>query len=299
MMLRYLNYLENIGNDKNFQGIVREKGGGFNSIREEVIFNRLKTKFFANLSHEFKTPLNLIFSSIKMMELFVEKNSHVYNEGLTPYVKSIKQNSFRLLKLLSNLIDLTRIEVNDFKLDLRECDIIKLIYRIGGEVYDQINKRGRAFKIRSQLDIRVIVCDSSIIERIILNLLSNALKFTKEGDQIIINISEEDNFLIISVRDTGIGIEKDKQSMIFQEFRQADETFRRINEGSGIGLSIVKSLVEMHEGTIDVESSPGSGSDFLIRLPVNLEKNDVNKAGVYQIENLIDKIDVEFSDIIS
>ncbi|AZO94783.1 HAMP domain-containing sensor histidine kinase [Halocella sp. SP3-1] len=297
MMLRYLSYLEKTGIDE--QGIVREKGEDVNNIREEIIFNRLKTKFFANLSHEFKTPLNLIFSSIKMIELFLEKNSHAYNEGLTPYLKSIKKNSFRLLKLLSNLIDLTRIEADDFKLDLKECDIVKLMHKLGEEVYDQINRRGRSFRIKSQLGTRVIVCDPSIIERIILNLLSNALKFTKKGDQIIITISENDNFLIISVRDTGIGIEKDKQALIFQEFRQADETFSRINEGSGIGLSIVKSLVELHEGTIEVDSIPGSGSDFLIKLPIDLEKNHANRSGAYQIENLIDKVDVEFSDIIS
>ncbi|MTI58471.1 MAG: HAMP domain-containing histidine kinase [Firmicutes bacterium] len=296
MMLRYLSYLENTGIRE--QGIVRERGEDVNGIKEEIIFNRLKTKFFANLSHEFKTPLNLIFSSIKMIELFLEKNSHAYNEGLTPYLKSIKKNSFRLLKLLSNLIDLTRIEADDFKLDLKECDIIKLIYKLGEEVYDQINRRGRSFRIKSQLGTRVIVCDPSIIERIILNLLSNALKFTKKGDQIIITISENDKFLIISVRDTGIGIEKDKQAVIFQEFRQADETFSRINEGSGIGLSIVKSLVELHEGTIEVDSIPGSGSDFLIKLPIDLEKNHANRSGAYQIENLINKVDVEFSDII-
>lgn len=299
MMLRYLSYLESIGISKNSQEIIREKGEDINNIKEEVIFNNIKTKFFANLSHEFKTPLNLIFSSIKMIELFLEKKPQNSHDGLHPYIKSIKQNSFRLLKLLSNLIDLTRIEADDFKLNLQECDLVQLIYRLGEAVYNQINRRGRLFRIKSYLDTKVIVCDPLIIERIILNLLSNALKFTEEGDQIIITISEEGNFLLISVKDTGIGIEKDKQALIFQEFRQADETFSRMSEGSGIGLSIVKSLVEMHKGTINVESSPGSGSNFLLRLPVNLEKNDTNKAGAYQVENLIDKIDMEFSDIIA
>jgi len=133
-----------------------------------------------------------------------------------------------------------------------------------------------------------------------LNLLSNAIKFTDSGGNINVNIYDKGENIIISVKDSGIGISKDKQDIIFDRFRQVDKSLTRDHEGSGIGLSLVKSLVEMHGGKISIQSEYGKGSEFIIELPVKtvLEKSDKENHEMQQ-QGHVEKIHLEFADIYS
>jgi signal transduction histidine kinase len=143
----------------------------------------------------------------------------------------------------------------------------------------------------------MITCDVDKVERILLNLLSNAIKFTDEGGRISIFLNDEGNHITLSVEDTGVGIPQDKLQQIFARFHQVDKTFARNYEGSGIGLSLVKSMVEMHGGTISVISDQGKGSKFMVRLPVyqaGLEHTE--KEYQYDRNQFNQRIQIEMSD---
>ena len=146
------------------------------------------------------------------------------------------------------------------------------------------------------------MCDPDIIERIMLNLLSNAIKFTKPGGKINVNIFEKEGTVEIIVSDTGIGIAKDKQDLIFQRFRQVDTSYTKEQQGSGIGLSLVKSLVDMHEGSLSVESEYGKGSKFIVLLPIKIVDSEENTITIVDrgiMQSQIEKLNIEFSDIYS
>lgn len=288
--LYFLSQLENITEKKVAEQKIKEQ-------REELEYNKLRTKFFARLSHEFKTPLNLIFSSLKILNL--EHQKYLNKEGkekATKYTGLIEQNSYRLLRLVNNVIDLTKLDMDFFDINKGNYDIISIIKKVTFSTEDYIINQNKILKLNTNVEKKIIACDPFNIERVMLNLLSNAIKFTNPGDEILVDIYEEDKNIVIIVEDTGIGIKKEMQDLIFDQFRQADESFTRNNEGSGIGLSIVKSLVELHEGDIRVESKVGEGSKFIINLPIKTINEEENRVD-YTPDNLIDKISVEFSDI--
>jgi signal transduction histidine kinase len=146
---------------------------------------------------------------------------------------------------------------------------------------------------------KIIACDPEKIERIMLNLLSNAVKFSKSGGRIEVNLYNKDEKVLISVKDNGIGIPEDKLGVIFERFRQVDKSLTRNHEGSGIGLSLAKSLVEMHGGTIFVKSEIGKGAEFVVELPtaVLLKEEPRCSAGNSGKKDNFEKVSIEFSDI--
>ncbi|MGM0602736.1 MAG: PAS domain-containing sensor histidine kinase [Bacillota bacterium] len=266
--------------------------------KEELKYNEIRTRFFANVSHELKTPLNLIFSTLQVINFYRKQDSQLEEDKkLDKYLNLIKQNGYRLLRVVNNLIDITRIGAESFKINRGNYDIVFVVKSIVESVSDFISDRDRKLTFKTDIDSKVIACDPFNIERIMLNLLSNAVKFTEMGDEITVSIKKKKDKIIISVRDTGIGIKKDEQQIIFEQFRQIDKGFNRQKEGSGIGLSLVKSIVEMHGGKISVDSEFGKYSQFSFSLPlvkVSREEDDSEK---YKADNLLNKVDLEFSDI--
>jgi signal transduction histidine kinase len=151
----------------------------------------------------------------------------------------------------------------------------------------------------TDVEEKVLAYDADKIERIILNLISNAIKYTKQGGSIFVKINDQGDSIVISVRDTGIGIPEDKQKLVFERFVQVDKSLSRNREGSGIGLSLVKSLTQMHGGEVWLKSTYGVGSEFFVKLPVRLVDDDGtadNSANLISNEK-IEKIKIEFSDI--
>jgi len=263
-------------------------------------FERLRAEFFANISHELRTPVNVIFSALQLI------NSRINDTSLNAvlykkYMPVMKQNCYRLVRLINNLIDVTKIDAGFMKLNLSNVDIVDLFESITLSVTQYIEYQGMSLLFDTNVEEKIITCDADKLERIVLNLISNAVKFSKSGDSIFVNLMDTEEKVIISVKDTGIGIAEENQSLIFDRFAQVDKSFARNREGSGIGLSLVKSMVEMHNGTIEVKSQLNKGSEFIITLPVNLveEKSEIKDTRNYLISDNVEKIKIEFSDIYS
>ena len=269
-------------------------------LREQLEYNKLKLELFANLSHELKTPLNLSFSALQMLNMYRYNSlTTIENEKLEKYTRIIRQNNFRLLRLVNNIIDITKINSNSYDFKLQNYDVVELIDKIVYYVSGYVENRNRILNFNSNVKDKMIACDPFSIERILLNLLSNAIKFTDEGNKISVDLYDKNDQVVISVKDNGIGIPEDKQEMIFERFRQIDKSFTRNNEGSGIGLTIVKLLTELHQGRIQLKSKVGEFTEFIIELPV-IDAGDENElASSYDVglESLVDRIDIEFSDI--
>jgi PAS domain S-box-containing protein len=265
--------------------------------KEELKYSELRTQFFANISHELKTPLNLIFSSLQLLDYKLKNTNFEQINHFDKYLASIRNNGFRLLRLVNNLIDITKIDVNTFQLHRANFDVIELIRSVVTSTRDYLEAKNRNFRFESSLDSEVIACDPFNIERVILNLISNAVKFTAEGDEILLRIEKEKEWIKISLRDTGIGIKKENQDIIFEQFRQVDQSFNKKREGSGIGLSLVKSIVEMHGGKIELDSIYGVYSRFSVYLPAETIDERTLAAESYSADSLLNKVELEFSDI--
>jgi len=263
-------------------------------------YNKTKTQFFSIISHELKTPLNIIFSSLQLMESIYIGSSSLSNDGkFLKYSKMMKQNCYRLIRLINNFIDMNKIELGFANLKLKNNNIVKVIEDITLSVVEYSKLKNVNIIFDTETEEIITAFDSGKLERIMLNLLSNALKFTPAKGAIYINIYDKIEYILISVKDTGIGIPENMLNKIFDPFTQVDSSLKRNAEGSGIGLSIVKSLVEMHNGKISVKSQVGIGSEFIIKLPVKpikSEINEYNQAGNSLNDN-VEKIKIEFSDI--
>jgi signal transduction histidine kinase len=182
------------------------------------------------------------------------------------------------------------------KLNLKNYDIVNVVEDIALSVADYVEDKGIELIFDTDVEEKRMAVDVDKIERVILNLLSNAIKFTNGGGQILVNLWDKGESVLIAVKDTGVGIPKDKLDIIFDRFGQVDKTLSRNREGSGIGLSLVKSIVEMHEGDIMVQSKVDEGSEFIIELPVRLApENETSDNILY--ETRVEKVSIEFSDI--
>ena len=257
--------------------------------QEELKYTKLKNNFFRNLSHELKTPLNLIFSSLQMMEMYNEDN-----EKMDKYINITKQNSYRLMRIINNLLDLNKIENDSFNLNIENIDIIQLARNLKNSIKCHAKSENKTIEFKSYAKSKIIACDSYRIERALLNLLSNALKFTDENDKISIIIDKEEEYVNIIIKDTGIGIKEDKKDIIFEEFGQIDDSLSRNHEGTGLGLSISKSIIELHKGKIEMNSEYQKGTEFKVKLP---DKHLENEEVVNNYHNEINLIKLELSDI--
>lgn len=259
-----------------------------------------KTNFIANISHELRTPIAVILSGIQLIEANIKNNSVENNANLFNHIKTIKQNCYRLLRLVNNIIDITKIDARLKKLELKNLNIINLIENVTTSVIKYAELKEITVLFDTDEEERIIAVDSDKIEKSLLNLLSNAIKFTPKNGYIFVKVLNENSKVIISVDDTGIGIPEEKMDIIFERFHQIDNTFTRRNEGSGIGLSIVKSFIELHGGKISVSSELGKGSKFIIEIPVKRLEEDGAEDIQTQVENAsscVDITDMEFSDI--
>jgi signal transduction histidine kinase len=258
-------------------------------------YNSLKTQFLSTVSHELKTPLNIILGCIQIMEKIDFSNLSSV-KVMKKYIMMQKQNSYRLLRLINNIIDINKSEVNQMRLSLSNGDIVSVVEDITLSVVEYTNLKGIQLTFDTEVEEKIIAFDHDAIERIMLNLLSNSIKFTESGGTIDVNIFDKGEKLQISVKDSGIGIPEDKQELIFERFIQLDNSLRRKSEGSGIGLSLVKYLVELHGGAIWVNSEYGAGSDFIIELPNKTTSCEVPRTTEKSISN-VERINIEFSDI--
>lgn len=293
-----LTFVRDISERKETEALKRSIMEKTKQLNDALEYDKLKTEFFANISHELRTPINVILGTQKLFGLFLQEvELGNKQEKLNKYIYMLRQNCYRLMRLVNNLIDITRIDAGFFNIDLRNYDIINIVECITLSVVEYVQEKGIELIFDTQLEEKTIACDADKIERIMLNLLSNAIKFTNRGGIIKVNIEERAENIIISVSDNGIGIPKEKLNAVFERFVQVDKSFIRSHEGSGIGLSIVKSLVDLHGGGIELRSEVGIGTTFEIRLPIALVEEEVAAASEVTYQSSGERINVEFSDI--
>nr|WP_315024433.1 GAF domain-containing sensor histidine kinase [uncultured Aminipila sp.] len=269
-------------------------------LEETISKYKIKTEFFSNISHELRTPINVIISALQMHLLKLDGcHCKKISKACYKYHNIMKQNCFRLLRLANNLIDITKIDAGYFCVNSMNVNLISVLENITMSVADYVEDKGISLIFDTDVEEKIIACDPEKIERILLNLLSNAVKFTPSGGNIRVDIRDGIEKICISVKDNGKGIPEDKLDVIFKRFVQVDKSFTRNYEGSGIGLSLVKDLVELHGGTISVKSGTDQGAEFIISLPCKLadEKYDEVKCCDELNKNHMDKINIEFSDI--
>ncbi|WP_432663797.1 PocR ligand-binding domain-containing protein [Wukongibacter baidiensis] len=284
---------------KKMQSKIEEERRILNEARE---YEKLKTEFFANLSHEFRTPLNLIYSTIQLFEKdLTGRVTRSERSYINKYLKVFKQNTHRLLRLCNNLLDITKIDSGYFELEIKNINIVNVIEDITMSVARYVQRNNIKVIFDTEVEEFIVAVDVNAVERIMLNLLSNAVKFTELGGEIVVEVSTTDKAICISIKDTGIGIPEDKVAMIFDRFRQVNKSIRRNHEGSGIGLSLVKLLMDLHDGDIEVKSKYGMGSEFILKFPIRHVEDDVNidelAKSLEVIRNNIEVVDIEFSDI--
>ncbi|WP_159475104.1 hybrid sensor histidine kinase/response regulator transcription factor [Dyadobacter sp. 3J3] len=231
--------------------------------------DRQKIKFLTNLSHELRTPISLILAPTE--NLLVKTKATELNSP----VLAIKRNAKRLLNLVDQLLDIKNMQQQEVKLNLETKDIILFIKDTCEQFSDLSFRKGIQFKIECAIPLLYMDFDPEKLERILFNLLSNAFKFTPKGGEVKLEISQQDSsdarsWLNISITDTGVGISEANHEKIFERFFQDDTDISILNQGSGIGLSIVREFVQLHQGKITVKSQPGLGSSFMVQLPVIL-----------------------------
>jgi signal transduction histidine kinase/ligand-binding sensor domain-containing protein/DNA-binding response OmpR family regulator len=230
--------------------------------------DQLKTKFFTNVSHEFRTPLSLIISPLDK----IIKNTD--DEDQKKQLNLVHRNAKRLLNLVNQLLDFRKIEVQGLKLHASIGDIVQFAEDISYSFTDIAEKKGIQFSFSSNIETLEIYFDKDKIEKILFNLLSNAFKYTHDNDTVSVKLlytprstNEEEGTLAIEVEDTGIGIPADKQEKIFERYFQTDVPASMVNQGTGIGLAITKEFVRLHNGVITVKSEPEKGTCFTVTLP--------------------------------
>lgn len=265
-----------------------------NQILEKVIL--MKDEFFSTISHEFKTPLNVINSAIQAMESICKDELSLRAKR---YIKSIRQNVFRQLRLVNNLLDVTRAESGNIRLHQKNEDIVFITKSIVESVSLYAQQKLIKLIFVSTVKEKLIGIDEEKYERILLNLLSNAIKFTPEKKQITVKVSLKRGYVRIEVRDNGIGIPEDKHTIIFERFGQVDSSLTRQAEGTGIGLSLVKLLVNALGGQVSVKSEVGKGSSFIVLLPDEKVPDSPTEKSLQNLADnrLVQSIAIEFSDI--
>jgi signal transduction histidine kinase len=232
--------------------------------------DRLKSEFLANMSHELRTPLNSIIGYGELLLLGVNGELDAETRG---DIQAIFDNGQLLLALINDLLDLAKIEAGKMRLELEAVDVKTLLEDVRVSNAGLILRKPLSLEVEVEEGLPLVQVDPVRIRQILGNLLSNAVKFTSEG-RIRLRAYRQGDALFLAVQDSGIGIAAEAQEGIFDKFRQVDGSFTRRSDGTGLGLAITRHLVDLHGGQISVESSPGRGSVFTVRLPLGASRQN-------------------------
>ncbi|KJZ84665.1 hypothetical protein ClosIBUN125C_CONTIG60g03229 [Clostridium sp. IBUN125C] len=248
--------------------------------------------FILNISHDLRSPLSVILGILQCY-----KNE--YDElKAEEHMNIVKRNCYKILKLINNIIDSTKLQQRHFKINRQNIDIINLIeWNISSiDKYAKIKNISLVFD--TNVEECIVAVDISSFDRIIMNLISNAIKFSKENSCVFINTWKEEKYITISVKDEGIGIPQNEQKTIFNRFIQSTKNNRNEYSGSGIGLDLVFNLVKAHGGVVELTSTEGLGSEFRIKMPIVKVEDSMKKdKHSMDLSSKVDIFEVEFSDI--
>ncbi|WP_425437242.1 two-component system histidine kinase PnpS [Melghirimyces profundicolus] len=254
--------------EANLTPIYGEKGGmGVVAVLHDITairrLEKMRTEFVANVSHELKTPVTSLRGFAETLLDGAAEDPEMREE----FLKIIQTESLRLERLISDLLDLSRIESRKMRLDLEEVNVGELIRRTGKTVEEQMRKRDLSFRVEVEEEFRVRV-DKDRFSQILINLLSNAMAYTPAGGHVRLRAGKKEDHWWVQVEDTGIGIPEEDLPRIFERFYRVDKARSRESGGTGLGLAIVKHLVEAHEGKIHVESRVGKGTAITLSFPL-------------------------------
>nr|WP_243281408.1 ATP-binding protein [Clostridium sp. D53t1_180928_C8] len=243
-------------------------------IENKKLYKRLielekcKNNYFVNLSHELRTPLNVILSIEQLISSLNKSKTAISNEKLQTYMNTLKGNSKRLLNLINNIIDTSKIDSGFYRIDKEEVNIVELVEDTSLSMVEFAQVKGIELIVDPEIEELFINCDKLDIERCIINLIGNAIKFTEAGGTISVSVNKLDEKVKIGVKDTGVGIDKKYHNSIFDRFVQVYNEVSEEFGGSGLGLTLTKNLITLHGGDISVISEKGKGSEFIIMLPI-------------------------------
>lgn len=232
--------------------------------RKLLELDRVKNRFFANISHELRTPLTLLLAPLEKMlgDRRLQNDPVLYK-----LLQSMHANGLRLLRLINDLLDLVRLESGTMEINREPVALKEFLHGLLSAVRNVADDRHIRLNLQVAPEVGTVLADLDKLEKILLNLVFNALKFTPAGGRVSLTCAKENQELVLTVSDTGMGIPPEKQPFVFQRFWQADVSAQRKYQGAGIGLALVKELTEIQQGRIELCSEPGQGSQFTIRLP--------------------------------
>ncbi|WP_352417191.1 ATP-binding protein [Clostridium tertium] len=260
---------------------------------EEIL--KTQEEFFSFIAHEFRTPLTVMSSTTQLLNLVYRKD---LPEKVVGYIDKINLSTLQQLRLVNNLLDITRADAGYLNVNLRNYDIVSMSKAITESVRSFAVRKDINLEFTCNIDKKIIAVDDEKYERILLNLLSNAIKFTKNGKTVKVELDSNDRFTNINVKDEGVGIPKEKQDVIFNRFGQVNNDLTRKSEGTGIGLCLVRLLINSMGGRIELTSQLGKGSTFTIILPNKVISTDTKVVDMNLMDNrLVQTMDMEFSNI--
>ncbi len=224
-----------------------------------------KSRFLANMSHELRTPLNAI---IGFTDVLLAQMAGPVNERQRDYLNDVASSGHHLLSLINDILDLSKVEAGRVEMDFVDLDIAATVDSALTVVRDRAERHAIAFSVHLDEGLPDVRADERRLKQILLNLLSNAVKFTPDGGHVHVSCARRDAEVEIAVHDSGIGIAPEDQPKVFEEFRQVGKDTARASEGTGLGLTLTKRLVELHGGRIRLDSELGKGTTFTFTLPV-------------------------------
>lgn len=279
--------------------------GELAKLSKEELINKLiklsegknaQEDFILNISHDLRSPLNIILS---VLQCYKEEYKDIGKANeCKEHIDIIKRNGYKILKLINNLIDTTKLEKKHYNIIRENLDIINLIEWNISSMDKYAKQKSISLVFDTNVEDCIMAIDPEAIDRIIMNLISNAIKFSPQGSCIYINVWKSINQVTISIKDEGIGIPKDEQNTIFNRFVQSSKNKKNENSGSGIGLDLVRYLTKAHNGSIELRSEDNSGSEFIIKLPIEIiEYNETSKNKCLNTKSKVEVLELEFSDI--
>jgi signal transduction histidine kinase len=240
----------------------------YSNVRREIHLSRLKSDFVANVSHELKTPLSLIRLFAETLEL----GRVASPEKTSQYYRVISKESQRLTQLINNILDFSRIEAGRKEYNFAPADIARIVDEVIDTYRFQIEQQGFELDVRVAKDLPEVVVDKEALGQALINLVNNAIKFSRDQKYLGLEVRQDGDRVLMTVRDRGIGVAKGELKRIFDKFYRAEDSLVHETKGSGLGLALVRHIMEAHGGEVLVESAPGRGSSFTLVLPLDRGK---------------------------